>query len=236
MDSLEQFMEKIDSIINRQLSKESPDTRELITLWELRTDINNQIHSIEKRRRFQQGYKKSTKLKDLVPEFTLVEFRLDTSVEEKIDEFGELSDQMDRIKQELTQIKNRYGQLEDELRPVLEELKDQHEQSLQTQKYLVSIKRKGYSRESYKYKESFEESLTKVNSQTRKLLEDLLKSTKTTTRVISSVGVQRLDESPILKRVIQKIKNVFRGVFRSFRKTKKEMDTLQSLSKKMVRK
>ena len=109
-----------------------------------------------------------------------------------------------------------------------------HQQkSLQTEKYLVTIKRRGYSRESYKYKESFEKSLTKVNEQTRRLLKELLESTKTTSRVLSSVGVQPVEEN-ILKRVINKIRGVFSRVLRSFRTSGKEMNTLLSLSKKMV--
>ena len=141
---------------------------------------------------------------------------------------------MDEIKHQLIQIKKRYGELEDELRPVLEELEDHQKKSLLTEKYLVTIKRKGYTRESYKYKQSFEESLTKVNSQTRKLLEDLLKSTKSTTRVLSSLGVQKFEESSIFRLISRKIKGFFGRVFSSFRKTKKELNTLQSLSRKIL--
>lgn len=235
MDSLERFMKRIDTIIDRQLSSDSPDIRKVSSYWDLRNDINNQLQSIEKQKRFLQGYD-PPRLGDLVPEFTLNEFKLDQTVEQKIDEFGELSDKMDDIKHQLNRIKRRYSELEDELRPILEDLEDHHEKSIQTEKYLVSIKRKGYTRESYKYKQSFEESLTKVNKQTRQLLEDLLKSTKSTSRVLSSVGVQRLGESSFLSQVVRKVKGFFSKVFRSLRKTGRELDTLQNISRKMVRK
>ena len=172
-------------------------------------------------------------LKGLIREVILQEFQMDKVIEEKIDEFGELSDQMDEIKHQLSKLKKRYGELEGELRPVLEGIQHHQQKSLQTERYLVTIKRRGYSRESYKYKESFEKSLTKVNEQTKRLLKELLESTKTTSMVLSSVGVQPVEEN-ILKRVMSKIRGVFNKVLRSFRTSDKEMNTLLSLSKKMV--
>ena len=172
-------------------------------------------------------------LKSLIREVILQEFQLDRSIEKKIDEFGELSDQMDEIKHQLSKLKKRYSELEGELRPVLEGIQYHQQKSLQTERYLVTIKRRGYSRESYKYKESFEESLTKVNEQTRRLLKELLNSTKTTSRVLSSVGVQPVEEN-ILRRVMSKIKGVFSRVLSSFRISGKELDSLLKLSKKMV--
>lgn len=172
-------------------------------------------------------------LKSLIREVIIQEFQLDQSIEKKIDEFGELSDQMDEIKHQLSKLKKRYGELEGELRPVLEGIQHHQQKSLQTERYLVTIKRRGYSRESYKYKESFEKSLTKVNEQTKRLLKELLESTKTTSRILSSVGVQPVEEN-ILRRVMSKIRGVFSRVLRSFRTSDKEMNTLLSLSKKMV--
>ena len=172
-------------------------------------------------------------LKEFIREVIIQEFQMDKGIEQKIDEFGELSDQMDEIKYQLSKLKKRYGELEGELRPILEGIKEHQQKSLQTEKYLVTIKRRGYSRESYKYKESFEESLTKVNEQTRRLLKELLETIKTTSRVLSSVGVQPVEEN-ILKRVISKIRGVFSRVLRSFRISGKELDSLLKLSKKMV--
>jgi septal ring factor EnvC (AmiA/AmiB activator) len=172
-------------------------------------------------------------LKSLIREVILQEFQMDKSIEKKIDEFGELSDQMDEIKHQLSKLKKRYGELEGELRPVLEGIQHHQQKSIQTERYLVTIKRRGYNRESYKYKESFEKSLTKVNEQTRRLLKELLESTKTTSRVLSSVGVQPVEEN-ILRRVMSKIRGVFSRVLRSFRISGKELDFLMKLSKKMV--
>jgi len=55
-------------------------------------------------------------------EINLWEFRLETDIQIKIDEFGKLSDKIDRVKSELETLSERYRGIEDEIRPVLEEL------------------------------------------------------------------------------------------------------------------
>ena len=126
-------------------------------------------------------------LMDIIREEILNEFQLDKSILEKVDEFGELSDEMDKVKKQLDEMKKKYEGLEDELRPLLEELNRYNQKSIQTEKFLVSIKRFGYEKENMKYKEVFEQSLTKVNKNTKKLLEDLLQSTKTISQVVTSI-------------------------------------------------
>jgi DNA gyrase/topoisomerase IV subunit A len=113
----------------------------------------------------------------------LNEFKFERDIESKIDEFGILSDKIDKVKMELSELSNRYKEIEGELRPTLEQLTIQNQKSIQTKRYLVTLKRMGYNRENFKYKESFEKSLTKVNQQTKKALEDILQSTKTVSRV-----------------------------------------------------
>jgi hypothetical protein len=53
----------------------------------------------------------------------------------------------------------------------------------------------GYDGENLKYKEWFEESLTKVNQKTKKILEGILQSIKTISSVVSSIGVQEIEEN-----------------------------------------
>ena len=85
--------------------------------------------------------------------------------------------------------------LEGEIRPVLEQLSIQNRKSIKTRMYLVTLKRIGYDGENLKYKEWFEESLTKVNQKTKKTLEGILQSTKTISSVVSSIGVQEIEEN-----------------------------------------
>lgn len=97
----------------------------------------------------------------------LNEFRFENNVESQIDEFGILSDKIDKVKLELSEHSKRYKEIEGELRPTLEQLQLQNKKSIQTKRYLVTLKRMGYNRDNFKYKESFEESLEKVNKQRR---------------------------------------------------------------------
>ena len=69
------------------------------------------------------------------------EFRFENDIESKIDEFGILSDKIDKVKMELSELSNRYKEIEGELRPTLEQLTIQNKKSIQTKKYLVTLKR-----------------------------------------------------------------------------------------------
>ena len=91
----------------------------------------------------------------------LNEFRFENEIESKIDEFGILSDKIDKVKMELSELSNRYKEIEGELRPILEQLHIQNKKSIQTKKYLVTLKKMGYNRDNFKYKESFENHLPK---------------------------------------------------------------------------
>ena len=91
----------------------------------------------------------------------------------------------------------------------------------------------GYNRDNFKYKESFEESLTKVNQQTKKVLEDILQSTKTVSRVVSTIGVQRMDEISI-KSMLQKLISPFKKLFSKLKMNIKSMDDLNGILKGIV--
>jgi len=163
----------------------------------------------------------------------LSEYKIETSIDKKIDEFGKISDEIDKVKSILDRLTKKYRVIENELRPVLEQLHQQNQKSLLTKKYLVTLKRMGYSRDNFKYKESFEKSLTKVNQQTRRVLEDILQSTKTITTVVSSIGVQRIDEIS-LKSMLQKVFSSFKRFVSPLKRNTKNIDGLNSILKKMV--
>lgn len=163
----------------------------------------------------------------------LNEFRFENYIESKIDEFGILSDKIDKVKKELSELSKRYKEIEGELRPTLEQLTIQNQKSIQTKKYLVTLKRMGYNRDNFKYKESFVESLTKVNKQTKKVLEDILQSTKTVSRVVSTIGVQRMDEIS-LKSMLKKLVSPFKKLFSRLKLNNKRLDGLNGVLRRMV--
>lgn len=160
---------------------------------------------------------------------------LTEDIESKIDEFGELSDEMDRLKNQLEELTNRYKTIEGELRPILEGLSEQNKKSLKTNTYLITIKRKGViGKASYKYKEAFEASLSKVNAQTKKILEEVLDSTKSLTDIASSIGVQKIGENTLLtlwNKLVGKFRNLITPLIK---KNTKDIDSLGNIAKDIL--
>ena len=63
MNPLEVFMKKIERLLNKSLSKEDVDTRTLIDLFDLRTNIQSQINrkkSLEDLRRYYHSSRRSS--------------------------------------------------------------------------------------------------------------------------------------------------------------------------------
>jgi len=164
----------------------------------------------------------------------LYEFQMEPSIQRKIDEFGRLNDEIDTLKYKLNKLTKDYKVIEQELRPLLEELQRHGEESVMTEKYLVSIKKGGYERINYSYKKGFEKSLTKVNKSTRKLLEDLLKTTETITYISSKVGVQKLKESSFIEKFFTTILTLIKKVVPTIRRNKKDLSSLNKQTKRMM--
>lgn len=120
---------------------------------------------------------------------------MDPKMEELINEFGELSDQIDKINHELKAKKARFEAIEDSLAPILEAMAETEERSLETKKYLVTIKRLGNpNMKSPKYKEAFEQALTKVNKRIQTILMEALTANTGTKKIATSLGVQKIGE------------------------------------------
>ena len=63
MNPLEVFMKKIERLLNKSLSKEEVDTRTLIDLFDLRTNIQSQINqkkSLEDLRKYYHSSKRES--------------------------------------------------------------------------------------------------------------------------------------------------------------------------------
>jgi seryl-tRNA synthetase len=151
----------------------------------------------------------------------------------KIDEYAELSNEIDVLNSRLKKLKSKYSSLEGELRPVLEELTELEQSSLNTEKYLLTIKRKGYSRTTYSYKDAFVAAISKVNAQTRRVLNELYEATAKTHKVASSIGVQSLKENK-LKSLISFVSRLFKGLRGSIKKLRGNDDKLNKMLKDMV--
>ena len=76
--------------------------------------------------------------------------------------------------------------------------------------------------------------MEKVNKQTKKVLEDILLSTKTVSRVVSTIGVQRMDEIS-LKSMLMKLISPFKKLFSRLKLNNKSIDGLNIVLSRMVK-
>jgi len=115
----------------------------------------------------------------------------DKDLQSQIKEFATLSDQIDSISSELKKLENRYKELEGAIRPVLEQLDETQDKALEIENILITIKKAGYERTSYAYKEAFEWLKDRVNPTMKKIVEEAVEKTKKTARIPSVIGVQK---------------------------------------------
>jgi chromosome segregation ATPase len=115
----------------------------------------------------------------------------DPNLQSQAKEFASLSDQIDSIKNTLKQLENRYKELEDALRPVLEQLQATQDTALEVEDILITIKKSGFDRTSYAYKEAFEWLRDRVNPAMKNIVEEAIEKTKKTARIASTIGVQK---------------------------------------------
>lgn len=93
------------------------------------------------------------------------------TLNDKINKVGKLNDKINKLKKELKP-------LQDELNEVSNGLLNEVKDSVNTNNYMFVITSKGYERTNKSYKDGFLKSLDKVNSNTRKVLENELKKTE----------------------------------------------------------
>jgi len=150
-------------------------------------------------------------VKNVLPKFNklgLTEMRVEDPIEEQVRKFAELSDQIDRLQVELKRYESEYKSLEGVLRPLLEQLNETDQKGLEIDGILVTIKRKGYSRETYAYKEAYEWLVERVNPAMKALAQEALDATKKIAQIASSIGVQKLEENSVLTRIMDRIKGI----------------------------
>ena len=176
-------------------------------------------------------------VKNVLPKFNrlvLTEVRVeDPKLEEQIREFAKLSDQIDKLQVELKDYQSKYKDLEEIIRPMLEQLNETDQKGLEIDGILVTIKRKGYDRESYAYKEAYEWLVERVNPAMKALAEQALDATKKIARIASSIGVQKLEENSITARLLDGVR---RMVFSSIEKIQIHNNELQNSTNEFLEK
>lgn len=168
----------------------------------------------------------SMNLKKIIDEILLKEFDATGSdLEKEIQEYADISDEIDRLQAQMKQLESRFEQLDAKFVKMLEtletELGSSKETFIRAKNILITIKRKGYERTDYKYKMAFEWLNERVSPQMKKLVANYLESKKTITWVDSKLGVQR--EGKInenwLTDLVGKVRGFFIKVIANLRKT-----------------
>lgn len=147
----------------------------------------------------------------------------------EIAEYAKLVDQIDKMKAELSKLTKRFDELDDKFRKMLDvlesELGESKENFIRYKNILITIKRKGYERTNYKYKEAFEELYKKVNANMKKMIDEVLEANKTITKVSSSLSVQ-YEVDNFITTIFNRVKTWFVSFIGKLRNTNKSTKQL----------
>ena len=154
---------------------------------------------------------------------------IEKEIQKEIDELGTLSKQIEKLKNQLQPLQKKYGELMGEIIPVVEDLEDE---TILTDKYVLQILKKGYTRETFQYKEGFLTSLDKVNENTKKILKTILEQTKKMTKINPNIKVRPLEGvGDTIKKWVSNFKSVIRKLTRNFKGIKDGNKGLRKLTR-----
>ena len=154
------------------------------------------------------------KLKSLISEKVVV----DTKIQSEIDELGQLTDKIEKLKKQLQPLQKRYGKVVEDIIPFIDKL---DKETLTTNNFVMKIIRRGYERENYSYKEGFLNGLNKVNENTKRILKEILEETKKLTKINPSFSVKPIGEGVgdklkvwynKFKMMVRKLSKNFKGI------------------------
>ena len=158
------------------------------------------------------------KLMDLIKDDFIINEKskmIEKEIQKEIDELGTLTKQIEKLKKQLQPLQKKYGELIDDIIPVVEDLDDE---VVLTDKYVLQILKKGYTRETFQYKEGFLTSLDKVNENTKKILKTILDQTKKMTKINPNIKVRPLEGvGDTIKKWVNNFKSVIRKLTRNFK-------------------
>ena len=165
------------------------------------------------------------KLKELISEKVVV----DTKIQSEIDELGQLTDKIEKLKKQLQPLQKRYGKVVEDIIPFIDKL---DKETLTTNNFVMKIIRRGYERENYSYKEGFLNGLNKVNENTKKILQQILEETKKLTKINPSFSLSPIGEGvgDKLKQWYKRIKMFMKKISRNF----KEIQNGNKMLKRLV--
>lgn len=129
-----------------------------------------------------------------------------TDIQNKINEFAETVNKLEKVKVELNILSKKHDELLNELLPIIEEAYDK---VLKTEKYFMFIKKIAYERTNFQYKKAFDWLYDRVNGTMKKLIDEAKEASKTITRIAPEVSIQKNESvSDIFTKMKKLIKNV----------------------------
>lgn len=163
-----------------------------------------------------------------------------TDLEAEVEEYGRLSDQIERLTAEIKKLEVRFKELDAKFVLMLEtlekELGNSKETFIRAKNILITIKRKGTERTTFKYKEAFDWLYERVSPQMKKLINETMEAHKTVSMVKSSLSVQsegKINESWISD-LYNKAKTFFVGIIAKLRNTNKTANQALDKLEQMV--
>lgn len=137
----------------------------------------------------------------------------DPQLQSEIEEYAELSDKIDKLMEQLKKMEVRYKELDvkfvDMLEQLERELGNSKETFIRAKNILITIKKRGGLRTSFKYKEAFDWLYARVNPQMKNLIDQTMEAHKTISQVKSSLAVQR--EQMVNENWLSQVYNKIKG-------------------------
>lgn len=115
-------------------------------------------------------------------------------MEEQIRKYYELSQKFKNLKAEYDALEAEFKASEEPVRQMLENLDQAEEKVLELDDIMVSIKKSGYERESFKYKDISEWLYANVNVNMKALADEMMQNNRTLTYVQSSLKLKKKDD------------------------------------------
>ena len=167
------------------------------------------------------------KLKPLIKDEILKE-KLDKEIESSVDELGDLSKQIDKLKNKLEPLTKRYGEIVGTIIPIVDELDT--EINIKTKRYVFRIIKKGFDRKTVSYRKGFLQSLRRVNKQTRLVLERILKETEKLSYIKPQFSISTVEGiGDTIKKWVNRFKGLVKKLIPSLKQIRDENNKLRKL-------
>ena len=172
---------------------------------------------------------KIIKMKPLIPliQDEILKEKLGKDIESSVDELGDLSTEIKKLKDKIEPLQKRYGEIVEEIIPVVKGL---HTENVLTNRYVFRIMKKGFERKTVSYREGFLQSLEKLNKQTRIVCERILKETERLSYVKPQISISPIEGvGNTIKKWVNRFKGLVRKVIPSLKQIRNENKKLKRI-------